>query len=99
MGQDNAVASAVKGEIYYISYSRKIIYTNIRLLIISLLLVFKERENIFVLVRQIISEMQFLCQILRAWLNTHSPRAKLLQKWVRMHNYRCHLTEMKTSVS
>lgn len=36
----------VKGEIYLISYSRKIIYTNIRLLIISLLLVFKDSENI-----------------------------------------------------
>lgn len=66
MGRTNAVASVVKGEIYYISCSRKTIYTNISLLIISLLLVFKERENILVLIRQVISEMQFLCPILRA---------------------------------
>lgn len=45
LGQDQCCFT-VKGEIYFISYSRKIIYTNIRLLIISLLLVFKESENI-----------------------------------------------------
>lgn len=84
---------------WYISSSIKIIYTNNRLRIISLLLVFKKSENILVSVRHVIFEIQFICQILRAWLNTSSPQANLPQKSAKRHNYRCHLTEMKMSVS